>query len=444
MKIVFFVHCFFPLHFYGTETYTFELAKNYKEMGFDVHVITAIFSGETPATDLIYHYEYEGIPVTAIDKNKLPNTRVKDTYYQSEMRPVLEKLLQSMWPDLIHVTHLINHTSVLLEVTAALGIPTFATFTDFYGFCFNNKLEASNGSLCKGPSTNRSNCIACYIKDASKNDGASKLLKGITKIKQTHFAAEIINKVRKIPPFRNGPVDGLLEDLTARPSTLLSLYSSYNGAVAPTQFLHDAYKNNGFTVPMHNINFGIDINRDAKPIRFAGQKPIIGYIGQIAPHKGVDILVDAFLRLPKDSAELHIYGPSDQDPGYMSKMVTKSENRCVYFRGTFDKNSMAAIFSQIDLCVIPSRWYENSPLVLLNALATHTPVVVSDVAGMTEFVNEGINGHVFERGSVDDLERALLDILKIKNSLYELSLTTHYSRSTQIMAQETLEIYNAK
>jgi glycosyltransferase involved in cell wall biosynthesis len=443
MKIVFFVHCFFPRHFYGTETYTFELARNYKAMGFDVHVITAIFSGETPATDLIFHYEYEGIPVFAINKNKLPNTRVKDNYYQIEMRPILEKLLQSLRPDLIHVTHLINHTSVLLEVSAALRIPTFATFTDFYGFCFNNKLEASNGSLCKGPSTSRSNCIACYIKDASKSHVASRLLKGITKIKPTHLTAKIVNRVRKIPPFSNSSVNRLFEDLTARPNTLLSLYSVYNGAVTPTQFLHDAYKNNGFTVPMHTINFGVDINRDAKPIRVAGQKPIIGYIGQIAPHKGVDILVDAFLRLPKNSAELHIYGPSDQDPGYMSKLVTKSENSCVYFRGTFDKNSMAEIFSQIDLCVIPSRWYENSPLVLLNALATHTPVVVSNVSGMTEFVSEGINGHVFERGSVDDLERALIDILKVKNYLHELSYTTHYSRSTKMMAQETLEMYNA-
>ena len=71
--------------------------------------------------------------------------------------------------------------------------------------------------------------------------------------------------MHKIPPFRNGPVDGLLEDLTARPSTLLSLYSSIMEQLLPYPILHDAYKNNGFTVPMHNINFGIDINRDANP-----------------------------------------------------------------------------------------------------------------------------------------------------------------------------------
>ena len=71
MKIVF--SCCFSHFIFMELKRIFELAKNYK-MGFDVHVITAIFQ-ETPATDLIYHYEYEGIPVTAIDKNKLPNTR---------------------------------------------------------------------------------------------------------------------------------------------------------------------------------------------------------------------------------------------------------------------------------------------------------------------------------------------------------------------------------
>ena len=43
--------------------------------------------------------------------------KVKETYYQAEMRPVLEQILREIKPDLVHVAHLINHTSALLEVT---------------------------------------------------------------------------------------------------------------------------------------------------------------------------------------------------------------------------------------------------------------------------------------------------------------------------------------
>ncbi|MBN2986714.1 glycosyltransferase [Pseudomonas lactucae] len=166
MKIVFFVHCFFPDHFYGTETYTLELAKNYAAWGHDVTVVSAIFQGEPATENLLSHFEYEGIKVICVDKNKVPHSRIKETYYQPEMREILKSLLSELKPDVVHVTHLINHTSVLLEATSALGIPTYATFTDFFGFCLNNKLEAADGALCAGPSPSRSNCVACYIKEA--------------------------------------------------------------------------------------------------------------------------------------------------------------------------------------------------------------------------------------------------------------------------------------
>ena len=133
MKIAIFVHCFFPDHFYGTETYTLNLAKNLRELGHDAIVISAVFAGEQKNDNLISCYEYDGIPVHVIDKNYIPNIRIKDTYYQQENFSVLKQLLIDIKPDIVHVTHLINHTAVLLEATHSLDIPTVATFTDFYG-----------------------------------------------------------------------------------------------------------------------------------------------------------------------------------------------------------------------------------------------------------------------------------------------------------------------
>lgn len=151
----------------------------------------------------------------------------------------------------------------------------------------------------------------------------------------------------------------------------------------------------------------MDIDRSPKPLRGPGHRPVVGYIGQIAPHKGTDLLIKAFQDLPENSAELLIYGPADQDPAYMATLKELADGHAVAFMGTFPSQDMARILRQMDLLVIPSRWYENSPLVLLNALATHTPVLVADVAGMTEFLEQGINGFSFKRGSADDLARHL-------------------------------------
>lgn len=442
MKVAFFVHCFFPKHFYGTETYTLDLARHYQAAGHDVVIVSAIFQGEPAAEAPISRYEYQGLPVVCIDKNRVPHSRVKETYYQPDMRPVLEQVLREIKPDLVHVTHLINHTAALLEVTQQLGIRTYATFTDFFGFCLNNKLEAADGSLCAGPSATRTNCVACYLKDAARSSCAGGWVSRASTPMRAKLIAEAANFGRRLPGLRGGPVDGLIEDIACRPDTLASLYNrGYTGAIAPTRFLRGAYESNGITVPMNSIWFGVDIDRSPKPERPANHTPVIGFIGQIAPHKGTDLLIEAFARLPRKSAELRIYGPADQDAAYMAQLRGLAEGHDVRFMGTFPREQMAEILREMDLLVIPSRWYENSPLVLLNALATHTPVLVSDVAGMTEFLEPRKNGDAFSRGCVNSLEDKLKALVGEKDELYGMVRTTFYDRTTIDMARSTVGVY---
>jgi len=443
MKIVFFVHCFFPDHFYGTETYTLGLASHYRSWGHDVTVVSAVFQGEPQQEKLISRYEVQGIPVISIDKNKIPHSRIKETYYQVEMSPVLEEILRELEPDVVHVTHLINHTSTLLEVTGKLHIPTYSTFTDFFGFCFNNKLEAADGDLCAGPSPSRSNCVACYLKDSAQGGYAEGWMKKAAVPAMANILAKGLIASRKMGLLKNDQLNGLTEDLIQRPDTLNYLYNTfYKGAVAPTAFLKEAYSSNNVSTPMHKIWFGIDIDRKPKSLRAQNHVPVVAFIGQIAPHKGTDLLIDAFKRLPPDKARLKIFGPTDQSVSYMEKLTEMSkDNENIEFMGTFEQNRMAEIFDEIDLFVIPSRWYENSPLVLLNSLATHTPVIVSDVAGMTEFLTEGVNGYSFERGNANDLYDKLSKVLASPDILKKLSLTTNYERTTELMAKETFAIY---
>lgn len=442
MKIAFFVHCFFPDHFYGTEKYTLDLARHYRAKGHEVVVVTALFQGEQPAKDLVSYYEFQGIPVFCIDKNKIPHCNVKGTYYQSEMVLVLEGVLRKLSPDVVHVTHLINHTAALLEATKNLNIPTYSTFTDFFGFCLNNKLEGANGNLCTGPSASRTNCLTCYIKESSRNPVAASWMQAGSSPLKARLIAEAINLGRHLPGLSGGRIDGLVEDIVQRPGMLSSLYNTaYVAAVAPTSFLRSAYEQNGINIPLHSIWFGVDIDRSPKPDRSKDHIPVIGFIGQIAPHKGTDLLIEAFKRLPRNSAELRIYGPADQDAAYMAKLKVNSAGYDVQFLDTFPSEQMATVLSGIDLLVIPSRWYENSPLVLLNALATHTPVLVSDVPGMTEFLQPAINGYSFVRGCARSLEEKLLALLSDRAALFAMSKTTNYERTSYDMAKQTLSIY---
>jgi glycosyltransferase involved in cell wall biosynthesis len=444
VNILLVVHCFFPDHFYGTEAYTLELAKSYVAMGHRVTVLSAIFQGEKSSNTDIFRYEYQGIPVVCIDKNQMPHSSIKETYFQPELHAVLERVLREISPDLVHVNHLLNHTAALLDVTLKLAIPTYATFTDFFGFCLNNKLEAADGGLCGGPSLTRDNCVACHLKAFSTDPGAPRWAHRSSDSAIAMKVGTSLVEAHGLPPMQGGPWDTMTKDICDRPHTLVPRYNAtYRAAIAPTRFLLGAYEQNGVIVPMRPVHFGIDIDRRKKSVRGQNHKSVIGFIGQMAPHKGIDLLVEAFGRLSPGSAVLHVWGAMEQHSEFGRKVSSLADGIEVEFKGTFDKADTASVLDSMDLLVIPSRWYENSPLVLLSALATHTPVLVADVAGMTEFVEPGINGQWFERGNCDSLYERLEALVARNDELAALSATTHYLRTPAVMAEDTFAMYGA-
>lgn len=441
MKIAIFVHCFFPEHFYGTETYTLSIATNLMALGHSVTVVAAVFPGE-PRRDLeVSSTTYSGVEVVLIDKNHFPHRRVRDTYYQPEIGNVLRSVLTRLQPDVIHVTHLINHTALLLDLAREMGIPTVATLTDFYGFCFTNKLEDAKGQLCSGPSRDRSNCVACYLKVAGTTHITNPLLVWLRNRLPLPFFSRVLVWADQLGLLPIRDLANVIGDLRERPELLLERYNRvYHTVIAPTTFLAKAYLANGLQVPIRTCWFGVDIERDPKPVRSLGAPLRVGYIGQLADHKGVDLLVQAFEGLQPCRAELAIYGPLDQDPIYARRLQDLAGPQVGFFP-TFPPEQMAAVMREMDVLVIPSRWYENSPLVLINALATHTPVVVSRVEGMTEFLEEGRNGFSFVRGSSEDLERVLRLFLADPGLAASLSSSTAYDRTTAVMAAEVVEVY---
>jgi glycosyltransferase involved in cell wall biosynthesis len=341
----------------------------------------------------------------------------------------------------VHVTHLINHTAVLLEEVQDLGIPIVATFTDFFGFCLTNRLEAADGTLCEGPRPDRSNCVACAMKAMRARGDAGQLGRFIPRGSALRLAAAGVTRASRLPIIGGTGAGRAVNAAVERPGILARAYGAYRAAITPTRFLRSAYERNGIAVPMYDINFGIDLSRDPKPERPDSKPLVIGYIGQLAPHKGVDLLVDAFVALGSAAAELHIFGAEDQEPEYAARLRLAAEGRAIHFRGTFPKEQMAAVLSELDLLTIPSRWYENSPLVLLNALASHTPVLVSDVEGMTEFVEPHRNGFTFQRSDGADLTNILRGIVADPNSLRAMARSTEYPRTTRTMAENVLAVY---
>lgn len=439
LNVALFVHCFFPDHFYGTETYTLEIARNLKQLGHNVTVVSGVFQGEPQCESALTRYAFDGVDVIAFDKNFVPHSRIRETYYQEAVRPFLRQVLQELKPDIVHVTHLINHTAVLLDEVSAANIPVVATLTDFFGFCFNNKLEAADGSLCAGPNVLCSNCIACFLK-ASNNTAAQKVARWPLGWAGAGLALRAAARIGRTP---FGCARQVVDDLIERPVLLRRTYANYDAMIAPSAFLRSAYLRQGFPAEkIHLSHFGVDLDRRKKPARHAGSPITIGYIGQIAPHKGVDLAVTAVTSLPADRVNLKVYGPENQDAEYMAGL-RRAAGSNVSFHGTFAPDRIAEVMGEFDLLAIPSTWYENSPLVLLNALASHTPVIVSDVEGLTEFIQEGKMGWSFRRTDGDHLRSVIATLVGNPEAVRAASAVTSYDRTSMTMTQHVCEVYAA-
>jgi glycosyltransferase involved in cell wall biosynthesis/SAM-dependent methyltransferase len=441
MRIAIYVHCFFPTHFYGTEAYTLALAKELAALGHEPIVVSATLAGEPGQNKLVEEYVYEGLRVISIDMNFYPESRVRDTYEQPALRHVHERVLRKLQPDVVHICHLISHTTALLDVTRSMGIPTFATLTDFFGFCYNNKLENARNELCTGPDALRANCIACFLRLEGARSSAARL----TKLANLPMIREVVS--RGLAYLGQGDSDFFAingfapNDVVVRPSVLNRAMGAYHEAIAPTQFLKQAYEQNAFPVPIRISHFGIEIDRGPKSPRPEPRKVRLGFIGQIAPHKGVHLILEAIGRCGRDNLSVTIWGPQDQVPAYSQRLRAQAQMLPVTFRGTIPRSELATALGSIDYLIIPSTWHENCPLILLQALATHTPTIVSDVQGMTEFVAHGRNGFHFERGNADSLAGFLQRVADDPDLVDRLGADTAYDRIPADMAKDVADMY---
>lgn len=443
MKIALYVHCFYPRHFYGTEAYTLALAKELAALGHEPVVVSATLCGEPRQTKIIEEYEYEGVRVVSIDKNLFPNRTVRDTYEQPALRHLHERLLRMLQPDVIHVCHLISHTTAALDVARAMGTPVFATLTDFFGFCYTNRLENAEGELCKGPDLARANCIECFLKVVGARPDAKLLAKlgGHPALRKPVSRGLARLGLREEDPFIISSFAP--NDIIVRPQILRAAMVVYRAAIAPTLFLQRAYENNGFPAPLRISHFGVEMDRAAKPPRPEGNEVRLGFIGQLVPHKGAHLLLDALRACGRVNLSLAIWGPHDQDAAYYAGLRRQAEGLPVAFHGTLARRALASAFAGLDYLVIPSTWYENSPLILLQSLATHTPVIISDVLGMTEFVEHGVNGFHFKRGDLASLTTELQKVADDPDMARRMSAASAYERVPADMARDVLSLYAA-
>jgi glycosyltransferase involved in cell wall biosynthesis len=170
----------------------------------------------------------------------------------------------------------------------------------------------------------------------------------------------------------------------------------------------------------------------------------IAYIGQIIPIKGVHTLLLAYLASGLTTeAELVIYGDPSKSPEYFNWLQEQvsGQKAAVQFKGAFSHHQLGEVLSDIDLLVVPSLWHENNPRVIQEGFAAKIPVIASNVDGISEFVEPGSNGLLFERGNVEDLSKHLQRIVQEPDLLGKLRAGIKPVKSIEEEISEFVRIY---
>jgi glycosyltransferase involved in cell wall biosynthesis len=193
--------------------------------------------------------------------------------------------------------------------------------------------------------------------------------------------------------------------------------------LAPSEFLRSRHVACG--LPPHKVEYlryGIRTFAARAPTPSAGRVRF-GYIGALHAHKGIELLIAALAGL-EGRAELHIYGSAFGSPitSRFVERVTAAAASHVVFHGPYENAAIAEILASLDAVVVPSIWYENSPLTIQEAFVGRVPVITADQGGMAELVRHDVDGLHFRLGDAADLRRVMQTVVDDPGLLPRLRL----------------------
>ena len=383
LRIAFVVHKLPPESLGGTEVYTRSLARALAAQGHKVQIFAP--SATVAQTETVV--EADGVEIT---RAPLPTSRATEnpaaqfwhTFRDRTLESHFAHFVQQARPDVVHFQHVQGVSARLIELAA--GRPRFATLHDYWYFCANSQLVRPDRSPCGGPSAGCRNCVDCATARAD------------------------LAPLRALRPLVALP-------LAWRNQLLRNATAQIDHFFAPSAFLRDFYVDQGFDgTRIQVIENGMDLTRlraGAETARTPTPGLRVGFLGTLAWQKGPHVLVDAFNRLPDDTtATLTLHGSADAFPDYAATLRASIRHPNITLADPVRYDDVGRVLRTFDLLVVPSLWYENSPLVIQEAYALGIPVLASDLGALAEKVDDTRTGRLFPPGDAHALAILLNEI----------------------------------
>jgi len=384
----------------GSERYYFDLCNLLESKGHKVFH----FSMHHPRNR---QSEQQAYFVSNIDLNASMNTLNKiraaaRVIYSLEAKRNFSKLIDDLKPDIIHFHNITRQISPsVIDVGASKGIPMVQTMHDLYLLCPAH-LSYVNGEICE--LCENGSYWHCLVKKCIDGRLSSSLLGAFESY--IHSSLGLYKKIAKM----------------IAPSLFLKTKIEKLEWVTQ-KTVHLPY----FTLPAPDYS-----DYDEGYVLFAGR---------ITDEKGVSTLIDAARSLRSTRFVIAGEGPKLD---FFKRLAFSAGLSNITFYGHADSEVMENLFRGASCIVMPSVWYENFPLTVLEAFARGKPVIGSDRGGIPEMVKDGETGYLFKPGDAVSLADRLETILedrdlrkymgqKAREMVMEIfSPEFHYSRIIEI------------
>jgi len=300
--------------------------------------------------------------------------RANKVIYSLEARSKIRRLIDDFQPDVAHAHNIYHHLSPsILGVLKSRGVPTILTLHDLKIACPAYNMLAPDGicERCKGGRVH--------------NVVVHKCIKGSTLLSGVVMVEAVVHRL------------------------LGSYRHNVDRFVVPSRFYIDKLTEWGMPAELfrHVPNFA-DVSRH-EPNYTPGKSFL--YFGRLSREKGVPTLIRA---AAATGCSLSIAGTGQQAEELQA--LARELNADVTFLGYLTGSALHEAVKNASAIVLPSEWYENAPMSVLEAYAFGKPVLGARIGGIPELIRDGETGLTFASGDVESLADALQRFLALPAS----------------------------
>ena len=214
------------------------------------------------------------------------------------------------------------------------------------------------------------------------------------------------------------------EDFWMRKHYFMKHFELVDQFVSPSEFLRQRYIDWG--LPADKIVVIENGQSDEpplppRPLAEGETRNRFGFFGQINPYKGLHVVLEALHQMPKEQRKkivLEVHGANleQQPPDFQEKIESLRKplikQGVVQWVGPYQPHELRSRMAGVDWVVVPSIWWENSPMVIQEAFTCGRPLLVSDIGGMAEKVKNNADGIHVAAGNINFWRESILRIIQ--------------------------------